>query len=341
MFHWGASIQANDGQIPRLRLDTPPPPTARIDLPASSGPRFAIFADAEEEFDWTAPFRRDAVTTEAIDVLPAANRFFTARGCIPTYLVDWPVVANPASAAVMAAMVHDGACDIGAQLHPWVNPPHEEEVTPQNSYTGNLPHTLQAAKLAELTAKIKNETGVRPLVYRAGRYGIGGETAAILIEQGYRLDVSVRAQFNYANQGGPDFSAHPITPWCVGGGLYEVPMTATYTGLLRNRRRLPRWTRIHGVLARTGVLDRVPLTPEGVRLRDAQAAIRQLLDDGHQLFSLSFHTPSVVPGHTPYVRNTADLRQFWAWWDGVFDLFDKAGVKPIRSGEIITAFDAA
>jgi hypothetical protein len=341
MFHWGAPIQASDGQDRILRLDVPPPPSARIELPASTGPRFAIFADAEEEFDWTGAFRREAVTTEAIDALPQANAFFTARGCVPTYLVDWPVVANPTSAAIMAQMVQTGACDIGTQLHPWVNPPFDEDVSTHNSYTGNLPRALQAAKLAELTARIELETGTRAVTYRAGRYGVGADTAELLVDLGYRLDVSVRTHFDYTGQGGPDFSTHPVTPWRAGAGLYEVPMTAAYTGLLRKRGRLPRLTAAHGVLARAGIIDRVPLTPEGVRLRDATIAIRQLLDDGHQLFSLSFHTPSVVPGHTPYVRDGVDLQRFWAWWDGVFDLFDRAGVKPIRSGEIIAAFDAA
>jgi hypothetical protein len=341
MFHWGAPIQASTGQNRILRLDVPPPLSACIELPAAMGPRFAIFADAEEEFDWAREFRRDAVTTDAIDALPEANRFFTGRGCTPTYLVDWPVVANPTSAATMAEMVQAGACDIGTQLHPWVNPPFDEDVSARNSYTGNLPRALQAAKLAELTARIELETGTRPVTYRAGRYGVGADTAELLAAHGYRLDVSVRTHFDYTGQGGPDFSAHPVTPWRAGCGLYEVPMTAAYTGLLRKRGRLPRVTAVHGLLARAGIIDRVPLTPEGVRLRDATVAIRQLLDDGHQLFSLSFHTPSVVPGHTPYVRDAADLKRFWGWWDGVFDLFDRAGVKPVRSGEIIAAFDAA
>lgn len=341
MFHWGADITATAGPVSVLRLDLPPPDAARVSLPAGAAPRFAIFADAEEEFNWSDGFRRESVSTDTIDALPQANRFFTARGCVPTYLVDWPVVANPTSAMVMRRMADDGACDIGTQLHPWVNPPYDEALTPPNSYAGNLPRSLQAAKLEMLTAKIEAETGVRPLAYRAGRYGVGPDTADILIENGYRLDVSVRSHFDYRKQGGPDFSAHPVWPWRIAPGLSEVPMTTVHTGLLRKYAPFPHLSQIHGLLARTGLVDRVPLTPEGVRLGDALAAIRRLLGDGHQLFSLSFHTPSVVPGHTPYVRDATDLKRFWAWWDGVFGLFEKAGVKPIRSGEIIAAFDAA
>ena len=49
--------------------------------------------------------------------------------------------------------------------------------------------------------------------------------------------------------------------------------------------------------------------------------------------------PSVEIGHTPYVRDAADLARFWAWWDGVLDQFDRAGVRPIRAHEIIDALD--
>ena len=341
MFHWGSVIPSVGTKSDVARLDLPPPASARLKLPETMGPRFAIFADAEEEFDWEEPFRRESTSTEAIDALPRANEFFTQRGCIPTYLVDWPVVANPDSATVMRDLAAHGHCDIGTQLHPWVNPPFDEDVSILNSYAGNLDRSLEAAKIKTLTDKIEAETGVRPTVYRAGRYGVGPNTASALAELGYRLDVSVRASFDYRAQGGPDFSVHPIWPWTLGGELSEVPLTATTTGLLRDKLRLQNYAPARGLLARAGLFDRVPLTPEGVRLHDALVAIRQLLDSGHQLFSLSFHTPSVVPGNTPYVRNARDLDKFWAWWDGVFNLFAQHGVLPIRSGEIVAALEAA
>ena len=68
---------------------------------------------------------------------------------------------------------------------------------------------------------------------------------------------------------------------------------------------------------------------------EAKAAIAHLLDSGQRLFSLSFHTPTVVPGHTPYVRDAADLRAFWSWWDEVLDLFARNDVLPVRPSEIL------
>ena len=337
MFHWGSVIPSMLGPAAVARLDLPPPSDARLRLAQSSGRRFVIFADAEEEFDWKKPLQRTTTSTETIRALPEANKFFTQRGVVPTYLVDWPVVANPFSANIMRQMAAESACDIGTQLHPWVNPPFQEQVTASNSYAGNLAPELEAAKIQTLTEKIERDIGVRPNVFRAGRYGVGANTARILVHLGYRLDVSVRSLFDYRAEGGPDFSIHPIWPWSLGHGLSALPLTAANTGMLRNIIKLNSFAPTRGLLARTGLFDRVPLTPEGVRLHDAVIAIRQLLDTDIQLFSLSFHTPTLVPGNTPYVRTDSDLKKFWAWWDGIFNLFAKHNVLPIRAGEILSA----
>jgi hypothetical protein len=319
------------------RLDRPPAATDRATFVPEFGCRFAIFGDAEEEFDWTQPVRRDARATTAMLALPAANRRFVDRGIVPTYLVDYPVVDTLASADAVRAMVEAGECEVGTQLHPWVNPPYDEVVSQPNSFVGNLPRALERAKLHSLTDRIAVATGVRPVIYRAGRYGIGPNTAGLLAEAGYRLDVSVRALFDYSDQTGPNFAAHPVWPWWISPTMLELPLTAGYTGLLNRHRGLHRHTALRGPLARLGLLNRVALTPEGMPLAEALAVIDRLLDEGITLFSLSFHTPSVVPGHTPYVRDQADLRAFWGWWDAVFDRFARHDVKPARASEIIAA----
>lgn len=332
-----SSITAEPAQA---RLDLPPPLAARIVLPRDFGPRFAIFADAEEEFDWHGPFRREATSTATMAALPQANARFVDAGCVPTHLVDWPVVDNAGSAEIVRALVEAGDCEVGTQLHPWVNPPFDEEVCPRNSYLGNLPRSLQRAKLHALTEKIETVIGVRPVIYRAGRYGIGEHTAALLDEAGYRLDVSVRSTFDYREQTGPDFTAHPLWPWRVTPQLAELPLTTVFTGPLRHWPFLHGNSRWNSLLSRGRMLDRVPMTPEGVPLAAAIAAIDQALDDGHQIFSLSFHTPTLVPGHTPYVRDAADLRIFWAWWDGVFAHFARKGVTGISASAIIESLGA-
>jgi hypothetical protein len=98
---------------------------------------------------------------------------------------------------------------------------------------------------------------------------------------------------------------------------------------------------VRSALARTGLLNRVSLTPEGFPLEQALAAVERLLDDGHQIISMSFHSPSVEPGHTPFVRTRQDLEEFYAWWEGVLGLLARRGVTAATIEDVLTASEAA
>ncbi|WBO20994.1 polysaccharide deacetylase family protein [Sphingomonas abietis] len=332
-------IRAEEG-----RIDRAPSPADALTLPVAWGRRFLVFVDTEEEFDWTAPRRRDATATTAIAALPEAHRRLAGFGICPTYLVDYPVAFAPAAVEVLRPLMEAGECAIGTQLHPWVNPPFDEALTVANSFCGNLPEAQERAKLLTLTRCITEAFGRRPQVYRAGRYGIGPNTARLLEEAGYRLDVSVRALFDYSDEGGPDFSRRDCQPSWAGPQrlLMELPLTAVFTGHARRLGRplyaaAGRVGRLRGLLARSGLLERIALTPEGTPLPEALRAIHTLIDDDTKLISISFHSPSVVPGHTPYVRDAADLRGFYAWWDGVLDLLARKGIEPIGADALIAA----
>ena len=95
--------------------------------------------------------------------------------------------------------------------------------------------------------------------------------------------------------------------------------------------------RSRGLLARLGLLERIPLTPEGVAADEALKAIDIAIDNGLPLLVFSFHSPSLRPGHTPYVRDEDDLDRFYAWWRASFDTLARRGVRPTCVREIIEA----
>lgn len=319
----------------------PPAHDALVAWPADFGTRFMVFVDTEEEFDWHAPLRRDARATSAIAGLPAAHTRFAAAGVPLTLMVDHPIVSDPVAVEILLRVLEDGRSAVGTQLHPWVNPPFDEAVTPYNSFPGNLPMGLEAAKIDVLTLAIARAFGSAPLVYRAGRYGIGPNTLALLHARGYRVDSSMRARYCYAAEGGPDFSAIGNAPFRA-GAMIELPLTTVFTGLLRRSgqrlyKRLGKVPRGRGLFARTGLFARVALTPEEMPLADAREAVRVAVGEGEQFLNFSFHSPSLVPGHTPYVRDKADLRAFERWWDEMLALLDRCGARPISLNEVIAA----
>jgi hypothetical protein len=333
--------------VPKGRLDQPPEERCYIRFPESFGRRFTVFSDTEEEFDWSRPRSRENRSTTHMAAMPDLHERFRRRGIKLVHLVDHPIATDPASIAMLRDWLERDEISIGTQLHPWVNPPHDEEVNTYNSFVGNLPIGLERAKIQNLTGEIEAAFGRRPIVYRAGRYGVGPNTARLLEEAGYLADVSVRALFDYGDEGGPDFSRVKPLPYRIEGrDLVELPLSAAYIGAIRARgrglyRAAGRLPKARGLLSRAGLLDRAALTPEGVPLADALAAARALADDGVRWFSLSFHSPSVEPGHTPYVRTAEDLRLFHAWWDSMFDFFEAQGIAPASIEETIEAARAA
>ncbi|CAN5266991.1 hypothetical protein BH10PSE15_BH10PSE15_18230 [soil metagenome] len=328
---------------PGFRPD-PPEAADLVDWPADFGTRFTVFVDTEEEFDWSAPLARNGHTLTSVAALPDAHRRFADHGVPLTYLVDHPIATDPRACDILRALMSDGVSAIGTQLHAWVNPPFDEALTPANSYAGNLPEAIEAAKLDVLTAAIETAFGRRPVAYRAGRYGIGPATLRLLAARGYQLDSSMRARYFYGPDGGPDFAAIGNAAFRrgPGGAIVEVPLTTVFTGALRGGGArmygaLGKVPKARGLFARLGLMSRVALTPEDMPLADALEAIAVAAGEGVRVLNFAFHSPSLAPGHTPYVRDAADLDRFHRWWQAVLTDLGRRGIRPASLDALIAA----
>ena len=325
-------------------LVEPPPPSAMAQFAPEFGTRFIVTIDTEEEFDWDQPLTRDQHGVEHVHQLENFQSFCEEEGIVPIWLVDWPIATCDLAAQILAPRLADGRAEIGVQLHPWVNPPFDEEVNQANSFAGNLPQHLEAAKFANLRDTIEERFESAPLIYRAGRYGLGPDTAKLLSEQRLTIDSSVRPLFDYSSVGGPDYRPFPLQPYWLDDEktLLELPLTTSFWGMLRKQGdaiypRLWRAPSARGILARLGLLERIPLTPEGVGVEEVIRGIDMALDDGLPVLVFSFHSPSLSPGHTPYVRSEKDLEALYDWWRRIFAYLEKRGVKPSSVAGIMGA----
>ena len=64
--------------------------------------------------------------------------------------------------------------------------------------------------------------------------------------------------------------------------------------------------RLPGITARSRLLERIRLTPEGIDHAAHRRLIDRLLADGQKIFAMAYHSPSLQPGNTPYVRDNAE-----------------------------------
>ncbi len=188
---------------------------------------------------------------------------------------------------------------------------------------------LNRLKLAEITGLIEERLGVRPMSFRAGRWGFGPTVAGPLLELGYEVDSSVTPYFDWWEDGGPDYKAAPNRPYrfdpgrpleaSEGGALAEVPVSVGY--LQRNNTRMGglhrfiqetplRAIKVGAMLELTRLMSRRWLCPE---INDGEGMLRlarRLVSEGLPHMNMTFHSTTLLPGATPFVGSVAQLREF-------------------------------
>lgn len=312
-------------------LNAPPASDQLADYDAAERPRLLVVVDTEEEFPWNEPHSRANTSVSAMADVGRGQDIFDHYAVRPAYVIDYPVASQEEGYGPLESIAASDRCVIGAHLHPWVTPPLTEPVNAANSFPGNLDKGLEEEKLAILTQTIEKRF-VRPTIYKAGRYGVGPNTANILAGLGYDIDLSPTPGFSYSGEGGPDFTRHPCSPfWFDGRERLCIPCTGGFVGALRGQgRSLYPWVanplasrlRLGGIFSRLGLLERIRLSPEGFSLPDMIKLTNQLLHTaGVRTFTLSFHSPTLRIGCTPYVRDKRDLDRFLASIEGYLEYF--------------------
>lgn len=312
------------------------------------GQKFLLTIDTEEEFGWDEAFTRDRHSIDSVPALRKFLQFCEGLEVKPVFLIDYPIATSQIASEILKDAALAGRAEIGVHLHPWVNPPHEEVVCEINSYAGNLHPELERTKFMRLRDAVEANFGLPPRIYRAGRYGAGPNTAAILGEGGIAIDSSVRSYFDYSTNGGPNYRDHPVRPYWLDrkSGLLELPVTSVYWGLLHQigpwlYPRFWRVPRLRGALARLGLLDRIPLTPEGISVEEAINGIDVAVDMGLPVLVFSFHSPSLGLGYTPYVRDEDELDAFYDWWRAIIAHLARRGVAATSVAEIMESVELA
>jgi glycosyltransferase involved in cell wall biosynthesis len=327
-----------------------PDKSALANRPAGP-PVLIVVIDSEAEFDWSGPFLRTHTGVQNLRRQFSAQQIFDRFGVRPIYLVDYAVATQREGYEPLRELLLSDRCEIGAHLQAWETPPFAEELGEVTSFNHNLPAWLQKEKLSRLTEAIVSSFGIQPLSYRAGRYGVGEEIAWILDASGYEIDLSVLPGIDLRWRHGPDFRRAFTQPYWFGrnGKLLEIPLTTGFAGLLATDDEpqttsasiykvlaQPGMSRIHapGAFARLGLLERIALTPEGVSIEGLKRLTRVLLARGNRVFTFSYHSSSLLPGNTPYVRSQEDLDRMLRTIEDYLRFFiEEIGGTPMRPSE--------
>ena len=306
-----------------------------------------VTVDTEEEGLWGGRYPRTGNTVDNIRGVPRFQELCDRYDVRPTYLVDAPVVEDDDAVKLLRSIQEDGRAEIGAHLHPWCNPPFGEEANAHTSYLCNLPESLQREKLIWLTETIESRFGRRPTSFRAGRYGLDITGARILAELGYVVDSSVIPFTDYSRDGGPNFENAPHNPYFIDGDdlcrrhtsgfLFEVPASVGYNRVDFERAHRIRRVALHpllrrlrsvGILDRLGIVRRIKYSPEQADLRRMKQLADAFLAQNAPAVVMMFHSTSLTPGLSPYVKTEQDLDRFHQNLEATFEhCLNRRGMK--------------
>ncbi len=314
--------------------------------------KLIITIDTEED-NW-GEYRTNGQTLENIKRIPRLQDVFDRYGVIPTYLITYPVATDEESISILSGILKRDACEIGMHCHPWNTPPFEEELSARNSMLCNLPPDLQYKKMETLDRTIRENFGIDPKTFRAGRWGFNREVALNLHKLQYKVDTSITAYANWRNEHGPDFSSIPPEPFWMDTGnsgwgdlgipLLEVPGTI---GFLQENFALCAlvWNtldskplgglRLKGLLNRANLLNRVVFSPE---FADGAGMIRLakvMKKRGSRFVNMFFHSTSLLPGLTTIVNNEADEEAFYRRIEDFLIFAEKAELTSIRLSQTL------
>ena len=219
----------------------------------------------------------------------------------PVYFVSPEIALNPQCCEILKREIRLGA-EIGAHLH-------SEYIEPQKKYE-NFAGTrskefpcfaysteVEFEKIKNLTSLIEKNLGVRPVSYRAARYGADLDTIKSLERLGYKIDSSVTPHIDWSYQSGPNHSMAPDQPYFISAdNLYlpgnskilEVPISISKKRffLLPDKWFFHRWLR-----------------PTHMTFFEMKLLISEFLKKYETpVLNMMFHSMEIIPGKTPFVK---------------------------------------
>jgi hypothetical protein len=298
---------------------------------------FCVTIDTEPDCDihWrrSQPLTFESVTSGIPHILrPIWNRFMVK----PVYFVSPEVVGNEQCCRALLEEMKLGA-EIGAHLHSEYIGPQKKHENIAGTASDEFPcyaydTEIESAKIKNLTELIEKKFGVRPVSYRAARYGADLDTIKTLAGLGYKIDSSITPSISWEKQGGPDHSRAPRQPYFISqtdyysagnGSVLEVPITISGKRLL-----------FMSVLSRRWLFYRW-LRPTHMTAFEMKMLINEFVKNySEPVLNMMFHSMEVLPRKTPFVRTKLGQKMYLGRLTAILGRFKKLGFESRTRVEI-------
>jgi len=296
---------------------------------------FIITIDTEGDDLWSKPRE---ITTRNAEYLPRFQSLCERFRFKPVYLTNYEMAMSEAFVEFGRDVLARGAGEIGMHLHAWNSPPLVPLTSDDFRYQPYLieyPDPVMKEKIKVVTRLLEDRFDQAMLSHRAGRLGFDGRYAAMLLDEGYRVDCSVSPGLDWSGtpgdpngKGGSDYTDFPDRPYFFSpsdisvptfGGMLEVPMTIRTSGLFR----VAPWVYRIPLLRQTANRLVSPalnhLCPTESNLRGMLRATRAARAESAAHLDFSLHSSELMPGGSPTFRSASDIELLYERLEILFE----------------------
>ena len=296
---------------------------------------FIITIDTEGDDLWA---RSQQITTRNAQYLPRFQSLCERFRFKPVYLANYEMAMSDVFGEFARDVIARDAGEIGMHLHAWNSPPLKPLTNDDSRFQPYLieyPDQVMKEKIKTLTGLLEDRFDQKMISHRAGRWAFDGRYAAMLLEEGYRVDCSVTPGIDWRahlgdpiGNGGSDYTAFPDQPYLLspsdisapapGGALLEVPMTIRASDLYRSAP----W------LYRVPLLRRVSnrLSPRLSWLCPAESSLEAMLQVARKTrarraphIEFMLHSSQLMPGGSPTFRTASDIERLYEQMEILFE----------------------
>ncbi len=295
---------------------------------------FIITIDTEGDDLWARPRE---ITTRNAQYLPRFQALCERFRFKPVYLTNYEMAISDVFVEFARDVIARGAGEIGMHLHAWNSPPLDPLTSDDfhfQPYLIEYPERVMREKIKTITRLLEDRFDQPMISHRAGRWAFDGRYAAMLLDEGYRVDCSVTPGMDWGRipgdpdgNGGSDYTAFPDPPYFLNpsdislpttGALLEVPMTIRASGLYQRLRwayRIPLLRRYANRVS-PGLSWLCPVQPAlGAPLDRSLNVMLQMARgaraEGATHMEFMLHSSELMPGGSPTFRNASDIEHLY------------------------------
>jgi hypothetical protein len=296
---------------------------------------FIITIDTEGDDLWSKPRE---ITTRNAEYLPRFQKLCERFGFKPVYLTNYEMAMSDVFVDFGRDVLARDGGEVGMHLHAWNSPP----LVPLTSddfyhqpYLIEYSDAVMKEKIKIVTRLLEDRFDRAIISHRAGRLGFDGRYAAMLFDEGYRVDCSVSPELDWRGapgdpngNGGTDYRTFPDRPYFfdpsdisvpVTEGMLEVPMTIRSSRLHRSAPWVYRIALLRQAANRLVSPALNHLCPAESNLPGMLRAARGARAEGAGHVEFTLHSSELMPGGSPKFRSATDIERLYEHLEILFE----------------------